>query len=310
MTTSPHTSLLGQLRGAFLRRELSTASDAQLLSRYLLEREEIAFEAISARHGAMVLGVCRRILGDEHEAEDAFQAVFLVLVPRPLDRPRERLGCWLHGVARRTAQKARTARARWQARGRQAMTKPFASPDDKGVAALQPVLDEELAAWPRSTACPSSCAIWKARAARKRRSSSAGKRARFQAGSPGPAFARLPPDSPRRLALHRGPDGAADLGGAGRYSLGGAVGLHKQGGLSCRGRKPGPCGRSCSHLDAKGITDDAGRKTEIAVAGAGPRSAGYRCRCRLLARLGDAALRPRSRPTERIQFQPRRIPLR
>lgn len=148
MKTSPHASLLGQLRGAFLRRELSTASDAQLLTRYLADREEIAFEAILRRHGAMVLGVCRRILDDEHEAEDAFQAVFLVLVRKAASIvPRERLGCWLHGVAQRTAQKARTARARWVARGRQAMTKPFASPDeDSAWRDLQPVLDEELSA--------------------------------------------------------------------------------------------------------------------------------------------------------------------
>jgi RNA polymerase sigma factor (sigma-70 family) len=148
MRTSPSTTLLGQLRGAFLRRELSTASDAQLLTRYLREREESAFEAILRRHGAMVLGICRRILGDEHEAEDAFQAVFLVLVHKAASiMPRERLGCWLHGVAQRTARKARTARARWAARGRHAMTKPSASPDEETEwRDLQPILDEELAA--------------------------------------------------------------------------------------------------------------------------------------------------------------------
>jgi hypothetical protein len=54
-------------------------SDDQLLERFALQREEAAFEAILHRHGPMVLGVCRRLLRDAHEADDAFQATFLVL---------------------------------------------------------------------------------------------------------------------------------------------------------------------------------------------------------------------------------------
>ena len=85
--------------------------DAELLGRFLAERgegSERAFEMLVERHGPMVLAVCRRILRDPDDAQDAFQATFLVLA-REAGRigRRERLGGWLHGVASRTAMKAR-----------------------------------------------------------------------------------------------------------------------------------------------------------------------------------------------------------
>src|SRR5438552_9528361 len=148
MSTVLKANLLGHLRGAFLKRELHEVSDGQLLTRYLAHREEIAFEAIVRRHGAMVLGVCRRILGNVHDAEDAFQATFLVLVRKAAAIvPRERLGSWLHGVAQRTALKARTARARWSARGQHAMARPSTPAGEESAwLDLQSILDQELAA--------------------------------------------------------------------------------------------------------------------------------------------------------------------
>src|SRR5206468_30970 len=85
--------------------------DGRLLERFARRGEEAAFEALLRRHGPMVLGVCRRLLPDAHEAEDAFQATFLLLVRKAgaLRRP-ESLGPWLHGVARRTALRAHAAR--------------------------------------------------------------------------------------------------------------------------------------------------------------------------------------------------------
>jgi DNA-directed RNA polymerase specialized sigma24 family protein len=88
-------------------------TDAALLVRWVHSRNEEAFAALVARHGPMVLGVCQRVLGQPQDAEDAFQATFLILARKAalLRRP-EALAGWLHGVAVRLARKARTAGAR------------------------------------------------------------------------------------------------------------------------------------------------------------------------------------------------------
>ena len=105
-----------QLRQAL---ETTGVTDAQLLGRFVAERDEAAFAALVRRHGPMVLSVCRRVLGNRHDTDDAFQATFLVLVKKAaaIDRP-ELLGNWLYGVACRTAHKARVLRARRNARER------------------------------------------------------------------------------------------------------------------------------------------------------------------------------------------------
>ncbi|MHB1557651.1 MAG: sigma-70 family RNA polymerase sigma factor [Isosphaeraceae bacterium] len=90
-------------------------SDRELLERIAEggETDEAAFAAIVTRHGPLVLGVCRQLLGDHHDAEDAFQAVFLVLARKARSiRDPEGLGAWLYGVASRTARKARARRDR------------------------------------------------------------------------------------------------------------------------------------------------------------------------------------------------------
>ncbi|MFO0843291.1 MAG: sigma factor [Gemmataceae bacterium] len=86
------------------RSALGGATDEELLARYVTTRDEEAFEAIVRRHGPMVLGVCRRQLRDPHDAHDAFQATFLVLVRKAASvSPAAMLPNWLHGVARQTA---------------------------------------------------------------------------------------------------------------------------------------------------------------------------------------------------------------
>ena len=81
-------------------------ADASLLERFISQRDEDAFEALVWRHGPMVLGVCQRILHNEADVEDCFQATFLVLVCKSASiRPRGLVGNWLYGVARKAALK-------------------------------------------------------------------------------------------------------------------------------------------------------------------------------------------------------------
>jgi RNA polymerase sigma factor (sigma-70 family) len=113
MAGSSISDVVRHLRQAMLRRGGEGLSDGQLLDCFLSAREEAAFEALLRRHGPMVLGVCRRILRHDQDAEDAFQATFLVLARKAASvSPRELVGPWLYGVACRTALKAKTAAAR------------------------------------------------------------------------------------------------------------------------------------------------------------------------------------------------------
>src|SRR5262249_5042166 len=106
-------SLLGYIRRLVSRPESDDITDAALLGRFLSGGDETAFAALLDRHGPLVLHVCRRILADMHDAEDAFQATFLILARKAATvRPREALPAWLHVVARRVALKARSAKTR------------------------------------------------------------------------------------------------------------------------------------------------------------------------------------------------------
>lgn len=131
-------------------------SDADLLLRFAAERDEAAFEAIVRRHGPMVQGVCRRILGEAHAAEDAFQAVFLVLVRKSasIRRP-ELVANWLYGVACRIARKARGVARRTVFRERQVRKMATGGQLlDFEWAELKSVLDEELSQLPEKYRAP------------------------------------------------------------------------------------------------------------------------------------------------------------
>jgi RNA polymerase sigma factor (sigma-70 family) len=122
-------------------------TDADLLQQFMYQRDELAFETLVHRHGPLVLGVCRRLLRNRHDAEDAFQATFLVLARQAgsIRKPAALAG-WLHGVAQRTALALRKAAARRRVKEAQAMPRTEMSAAD--ATELCEVLDQELAGLP------------------------------------------------------------------------------------------------------------------------------------------------------------------
>ena len=100
---SHQSAVMKSLQHLFHHGPVTGLDDGQLLERFVTGQDEAAFAALVALHGPLVLGVCSRILRDEHDIEDAFQATFLVLVRAGSIRDAGRLGPWLHGVARRVA---------------------------------------------------------------------------------------------------------------------------------------------------------------------------------------------------------------
>jgi RNA polymerase sigma factor (sigma-70 family) len=131
-------------------------SDAQLLQRFAAGREEAAFAALVRRHGPLVLGVCRRVLRHEQDAEDAFQATFLLLARNAASIEKtEAVGSWLYRVAHRVATKAGVHMARQRAREREAGARlPREAPCEQGWRELQEVLQEELGRLPEKYRAP------------------------------------------------------------------------------------------------------------------------------------------------------------
>src|SRR6516165_8974263 len=125
MANNQMSEVLQHLRKAALLRDGAGLTDGQLLEDYLRHREEAALTALVRRHGPMVWGVCRRVLPNYHDAEDAFQATFLVLLRKAASiASRELLANWLYGVAHQTALKARAQAARRRTRERQVTELP------------------------------------------------------------------------------------------------------------------------------------------------------------------------------------------
>ena len=137
-------------------RESGSRPIGELLERFLSRRDESAFTFLVRRHGPMVLGVCRRILGDPHEAEDVFQATFLVLVRRTRSiRRKESVGSWLYGVAQRIGLRARAQIAVRRLREREAGNMPGARPvDDLTLQELRSALDEAIGTLPEKYRTP------------------------------------------------------------------------------------------------------------------------------------------------------------
>ncbi len=150
MATGQLAVVMHHLRAAVSKPDSESLSDAQLLERFVVRRDAEALEALAHRHGAMVWGVCRRVLSNYHDAEDAFQATFLVLARKAASvHPRAQVGNWLYGVAHQTALKARATMAKRRTREKQQIDMPDPAADDRDVwADLQPLLDKELSLLP------------------------------------------------------------------------------------------------------------------------------------------------------------------
>jgi RNA polymerase sigma factor (sigma-70 family) len=131
-------------------------TDGQLLQRFLAQRDEAAFTILVQRHGPMVLGVCRRVLGDAHGAEDSCQATFMVLVRRAASIScTGSLTSWLYTVAQRIATKARAQTAARHRRERRWQGMPRTDRlDDLTWQELRSVLDEEIARLPERYRAP------------------------------------------------------------------------------------------------------------------------------------------------------------
>jgi RNA polymerase sigma factor (sigma-70 family) len=144
---------LGEFLKLWNDHEAAGKSDGQLLSQFINHRDEEAFGALMRRHSRMIIAVCRRILGNAADADDAFQATFLVFVRNAKSlKSRALLGDWLHGVARRTALKVMRDAARRRTK-EQAMVRSEAQGEEAHDDWL-PLLDEELSRLPEKYRLP------------------------------------------------------------------------------------------------------------------------------------------------------------
>jgi sigma-70-like protein len=121
MPKSQSGEFLKNMRALLMGKGLVEVPDGQLLEWFVADHEEAAFNALMLRHGAMVLDVGRRVLGNFHDAEDVFQATFIILArSAKAIRKKQAVAAWLHGVAQRLAFRARSQATRRLAREKQA----------------------------------------------------------------------------------------------------------------------------------------------------------------------------------------------
>jgi RNA polymerase sigma factor (sigma-70 family) len=158
MASGPIRAVLRQVHRIFQGETTGGLSEWQLLHRYVDRRDESAFEALVARHGPMVLGVCRRMLNDPSAVEDAFQATFLVLVRKARSLgEHDAIGHWLYGVAYRVALRARSESARRRTFEKQTLVREWDEPtrrEDPDRADLTAILDGELNRLPSTFRVP------------------------------------------------------------------------------------------------------------------------------------------------------------
>ena len=144
--------------------QASGVSDADLLRRFSDDNDQAAFTGLLRRHGGMVLGVCRRVLPNLQDAEDAFQATFLILArkARSHNRWQASVANWLYATARKVSRNARVAAQRRARREARAAVPELVQPvDGMSGRELLAALDEELEQLRLATASRWYCAIWK-----------------------------------------------------------------------------------------------------------------------------------------------------
>ena len=178
-------TILRQIDIAFNAGTVVGLTDRQLVERFAARRDpiaEVAFAALVRRHGAMVLRVCRSILRDHHDAQDAFQATFLILARKAGSlRVADSLGPWLHGVACRVASTSKAAAARRRAHESKA-ARLAATFIDESARTICPRSSTK-----RSTGCPidivprSSSATWRGAPTKRQRGNSDGRSERSRA---------------------------------------------------------------------------------------------------------------------------------
>jgi RNA polymerase sigma factor (sigma-70 family) len=149
MAANSMSAITQRLRRTVLLQEGADLTDGQLLGCFIKHRDDAAFAVLVRRHGPMVWGVCRRLL-NQHDAEDAFQATFLVLVRKAASIvPKEKVANWLYGVAHRAALQARRNVVRRRAREKQMTEMPGPTVGDGNVSPdAEPLLDQELSRLP------------------------------------------------------------------------------------------------------------------------------------------------------------------
>ncbi len=156
MTPTPLDAAVRHVRGLLQADRDADLPDRVLLERFATGRDEAAFAALVRRHGPLVLGVCRRVLGQEQDAEDAFQATFVILARKAGSvRKRDALASWLYGVAHRVARKARGRRDREKSQPAPGMTCPPVDPvAEVSWREVCAALEEELARLPEKYRAP------------------------------------------------------------------------------------------------------------------------------------------------------------
>jgi RNA polymerase sigma factor (sigma-70 family) len=150
MPTSQINKAILRVKNVALAQDAQGMTDAELLECFVSKKNNEALEAIVQRHGTMVWGVCRRVVGNHHDAEDAFQATFLVLVRKAASiKPRDMVTNWLYGVAHQTAMKARATSMTRKVREKQVVEFPeHETTKQDPWHDLQPLLDQELSRLP------------------------------------------------------------------------------------------------------------------------------------------------------------------